>query len=58
MWEIAVAVVSVGRIGLNLNVFDRSVVVCCRFLSVATAITDNAQTSVSGQRQNAKVESG
>ncbi|KAL8607353.1 hypothetical protein ACOMHN_039503 [Nucella lapillus] len=29
-----------------------------KFLSVATAITDNAQTSVSGQRQNAKVESG
>lgn len=29
-----------------------------RFLSVGTAITDNAQHSVSGQRQNAKVESG
>lgn len=27
-----------------------------RFLSVATAITDNAQLSVSGQRQNAKIE--
>ncbi|XP_070185825.1 WD repeat and FYVE domain-containing protein 3-like isoform X2 [Littorina saxatilis] len=32
--------------------------VFAKFLSVATAITDNAQTSVSGQRQNAKVESG
>ncbi|XP_064637335.1 WD repeat and FYVE domain-containing protein 3-like isoform X3 [Lineus longissimus] len=29
-----------------------------RFMCVATAITDNAQQSVSGQRQNAKVEPG
>ncbi|XP_074647224.1 WD repeat and FYVE domain-containing protein 3-like [Tubulanus polymorphus] len=32
--------------------------VYARFLSVATGITDNAQQSVSGQRQNAKVEPG
>ncbi|XP_059163899.1 WD repeat and FYVE domain-containing protein 3-like isoform X2 [Physella acuta] len=32
--------------------------VMTKFLSVATAMTDNAQHSVSGQRQNAKVETG
>ncbi|XP_048248442.1 WD repeat and FYVE domain-containing protein 3-like isoform X1 [Haliotis rufescens] len=32
--------------------------VYAKILSVATAITDNAQQSVSGQKQNAKVESG
>ncbi|KAH9494853.1 WD repeat and FYVE domain-containing protein 3, partial [Bulinus truncatus] len=32
--------------------------VLTKFLSVATAMTDNAQHSVSGQRQNAKVETG
>ncbi|XP_035824115.1 WD repeat and FYVE domain-containing protein 3 isoform X2 [Aplysia californica] len=32
--------------------------VLAKFLSVATAMTDNAQHSVSGQRQNAKVETG
>ncbi|CAI9723395.1 repeat and FYVE domain-containing 3-like isoform X2 [Octopus vulgaris] len=31
--------------------------VYAKFLSVATAITDNAQQSVSGQKQNAKIES-
>lgn len=31
---------------------------CHRYLQVATAITDNAHESVSGQKQSAKVEPG
>ena len=39
-------------------IFYLEIIYVYRFLSMARAITDNADASVSGQRQSAKVESG